>query len=202
MCIGSSSIPFCFDMQNGGAPPEAFAVALRLRAANSSNRDKSLILASTHGNTAMLEMAKQLGRLFGPSGGMGKKDVCLVGNGKIDAQSPPNIRDHESCLAHRKAKKMSKDGPNGDGGKLDGVGPKPGKRHRCYLLLRRPELNRRSTAASSSSRVGRWPRRPPFPSISCGKRLSKEREFMQNDAGSSSVAAAIPRRLCCLPGRK
>lgn len=74
--------------KHGGGVPDAFASVLCLQNANLPCQEKSLVLASTHGNWATTDIARQMRRRSGPQGTSGKQDT-LFGDHDCPGTSPP-----------------------------------------------------------------------------------------------------------------
>ena len=93
-------------MRPGGSFPKAFASAQCLQNASLSREDKSLVLAGVRGSSGIAEIAQQMRRLFGPTGGSGRQDVLYVAadEGKVISRKGTS----ESWAGYRKAKEKSK----------------------------------------------------------------------------------------------
>ena len=74
--------------KHSGATPDAFLAVSRLPDAILSRPDKSLVVASTHGNSVATEVAQQIRRPSGLLGASGRQDILFAYNDCEDAVSP------------------------------------------------------------------------------------------------------------------
>ena len=74
-----------FKTQTGGAFPGVPALALLMQNASQPLPETSLALASVEGNPGIFAAARQMGRLFGPRGGVARQVV--PGAAAVDATS-------------------------------------------------------------------------------------------------------------------
>ena len=111
-------------MRLGGTLPSASAAALCLQNANLPNFEQSLVPASTHGESAMMEVAQQMRRLSGALGAPTKTDVFLAEDDASPASPPAEMEELESRKASREDKVNFKYAPRQVGGGWGGEGEK------------------------------------------------------------------------------
>ena len=112
---------------------DSFVALLWLQNANLRKREKTLGPASTHGVSAMAEIARQMRRLSGSIGAPARKDVLTANSDDRIAPTHAEVAGQESRPTSDQAKKNLRGAPRQSGGKLNIMSPETGKRNRCYL---------------------------------------------------------------------
>ena len=120
-------------MQQGGAFPDSFVAVLCLHNANLSDHEKALVVAITHSDLAITEIAQQMRRPSGPMGASAREDVLVAGNVDPAESSLAEMQGRESRLDCRKAKKKLRRAPGQAEGKSKSINPETGKRNRRFL---------------------------------------------------------------------
>ena len=72
----------------GGTSLQALGASLCLQNAGRPRHEKPLISASRHGHLEISVISRQMRRLFGPMGSVGKQDVLFVGGDSKDGSLP------------------------------------------------------------------------------------------------------------------
>ena len=74
-------------MKAGGPSPEDVASVLSLRHVSPYKANKSLVLASAHGDLGITGIPQQMRRMSGPTCGCGRRDVLYAADGEERRQS-------------------------------------------------------------------------------------------------------------------
>ena len=76
-----------------------------------------MVVASVRGSLGIVEIAHQMRRLFGPTGGGGRQDAPYPAEDANVTRPPSEDEDFEAQVAYRKNKGNLKAGENGQGTK-------------------------------------------------------------------------------------